>query len=352
MKTERICGLVSLLACVVGCASSPPKANPPPAVLIQKTLASVSGDLRVGHPMDGVARDWGTYVLIRKNGDSWQIVSIESASSAGASLVNPKNRTARDGELLFLSEDLKYVSVEFSPLETSSLEQAKAGRFICFVFGFDELKKKDFRPNACNSDLTSSVEKLSNAAKQAAGAIVTLGITTVAANSVRSVDAVKVVAAMESARVIPRVKYYRYTKEFSAAQSSEQLQAFINRYRNDDPDGLVTKAESSFGARVEQERIESERRVLEAELARQRQEREAERAQQERSRRDEQARERAAQFRQSLQPGDQSHCGLVIEVKKPLVKLQTMIGEYWMRIEQVYPAGNHDCRFINGQYIY
>lgn len=55
-------------------------------------------------------------------------------------------------------------------------------------------------------------------------------------------------------------------------------------------------------------------------------------------------------FRQRLSAGDDSHCGLVIEVKKPLVKAQTMIGEHWLKIEQLYPQGAANCRFVNGVY--
>lgn len=100
-----------------------------------------------------------------------------------------------------------------------------------------------------------------------------------------------------------------------------------------DPDGLVSKARASLPMQVEKERIESERAAVPAELVAQKQKRDTELADQARIHRVDQLRMRTAQFRQSLQPGDESHCGLVVEVKKPLVKLQTMIGEYWLRID-------------------
>ncbi len=56
-------------------------------------------------------------------------------------------------------------------------------------------------------------------------------------------------------------------------------------------------------------------------------------------------------FRKNIKPGDQSHCGLVITVKSPITKVQTMKGEHWFKVNQLFPEGAHRCRFMNGQYI-
>ena len=37
-------------------------------------------------------------------------------------------------------------------------------------------------------------------------------------------------------------------------------------------------------------------------------------------------------------------------MKYPIAKLQTMIGETWLKVSQLYPKGTHDCRFSNGVY--
>ena len=58
----------------------------------------------------------------------------------------------------------------------------------------------------------------------------------------------------------------------------------------------------------------------------------------------------AASFRKSLHVGSDSHCGLVIEVKYPIAKVQSMIGETWLKVSQLYPKGGRDCRFLNGVY--
>jgi len=57
------------------------------------------------------------------------------------------------------------------------------------------------------------------------------------------------------------------------------------------------------------------------------------------------------QFRKTISIGANSHCGMVIERKDPIVKIQTMTGEKWLRLDQVYPPGTHACQFFNGQYV-
>jgi uncharacterized protein len=58
----------------------------------------------------------------------------------------------------------------------------------------------------------------------------------------------------------------------------------------------------------------------------------------------------ASEFRKELKVGSDSHCGLVIEVKPPIARVQSMIGEVWLKIEQLFPQGKHACKFMNGVY--
>lgn len=53
--------------------------------------------------------------------------------------------------------------------------------------------------------------------------------------------------------------------------------------------------------------------------------------------------QRAVAFRKSLNTGDESNCGLVIEVKRPIAKIQTESGEHWLKVEQLYPQGTQAC---------
>jgi hypothetical protein len=56
-------------------------------------------------------------------------------------------------------------------------------------------------------------------------------------------------------------------------------------------------------------------------------------------------------FRRHLSVGDETHCGLVVEVKPPIAKIQTADGEKWLKIAQVYPQGMAPCRFFNHVYV-
>lgn len=56
-------------------------------------------------------------------------------------------------------------------------------------------------------------------------------------------------------------------------------------------------------------------------------------------------------FRNSVRIGSESHCGLVVEVKRPVAKVQSMIGEVWLKVSQLYPKGAADCRFVNKVYV-
>lgn len=58
----------------------------------------------------------------------------------------------------------------------------------------------------------------------------------------------------------------------------------------------------------------------------------------------------ASEFRKTLAVGSDTHCGLVIEVKPPIARVQSMIGEVWLKIEQLFPQGKQSCKFVNGVY--
>lgn len=46
----------------------------------------------------------------------------------------------------------------------------------------------------------------------------------------------------------------------------------------------------------------------------------------------------AALFRKGLKVGDRTSLGLVIEIKRPIAKVQTGEGETWFRIEELFPV--------------
>ncbi|MFW8589698.1 hypothetical protein ACOI22_02735 [Glaciecola sp. 2405UD65-10] len=56
------------------------------------------------------------------------------------------------------------------------------------------------------------------------------------------------------------------------------------------------------------------------------------------------------EFRENLQIGDESHCGLVVEIKKSIAQVESPVGLKYLQISQLYPAGLTRCTFINSVY--
>lgn len=61
-------------------------------------------------------------------------------------------------------------------------------------------------------------------------------------------------------------------------------------------------------------------------------------------------RKQLATFRQKLESGDDSHCGLVIQRKGDIAQVETMIGPKWLKVSQLAPPGTRRCTFLNGVY--
>lgn len=58
-----------------------------------------------------------------------------------------------------------------------------------------------------------------------------------------------------------------------------------------------------------------------------------------------------SKFRSKLKIGDSTNCGLVITINRPLAKIQTKIGEKWLRLDQLYPKDQVSCDFYDGEYV-
>jgi TPR repeat protein len=56
-------------------------------------------------------------------------------------------------------------------------------------------------------------------------------------------------------------------------------------------------------------------------------------------------------LQETLQKGDQTHCGPVLEVMRPLAKIKTPDGLHWLEIEKLYPKNTSPCIFSKGVYI-
>ena len=119
-----------------------------------------------------------------------------------------------------------------------------------------------------------------------------------------------------------RVWLSKYRASFKKAKSVNDYAVFIITYEDDDPDNLVPKA-THLSVRTEI----------------------AEQKQQELK-----AKKRSQDFRAKLKVGDKTHCGMVMEIKMPLIKIQTVVGDKWFKVDKIYPPGEANCRFVNGVY--
>ncbi len=52
-------------------------------------------------------------------------------------------------------------------------------------------------------------------------------------------------------------------------------------------------------------------------------------------------------FRRKLRSGHDSHCGLVVERKGDIALIETVIGQKWLKVSQLYQPGFRPCRFVN-----
>jgi hypothetical protein len=58
----------------------------------------------------------------------------------------------------------------------------------------------------------------------------------------------------------------------------------------------------------------------------------------------------AAAWRKTIQVGTETHCGLLIELRRPVAQIQTANGPHWLRVAQLFAPGEAPCRFLNGRY--
>ena len=119
---------------------------------------------------------------------------------------------------------------------------------------------------------------------------------------------------------------------FDAIDSVFKAEAFITRYQSNDLALLVPRVRAMLPDLLQRQRSSEAR------------------ARAEQSAREDRARDELQRFRNGLSVGTETHCGLAISVTGPVVQVQTMIGPYWLRKNQLYPANARNCRFFNGVY--
>jgi hypothetical protein len=158
------------------------------------------------------------------------------------------------------------------------------------------------------------------------------------------------------------VHHAEYLLLFKNISKSADASKFASIYANDDPDNLIPQAEvlardlkenedskviAATKLEDEQRRLDlikkSEQKELAAEVLR------LTEIATKKARAEHKIRSLA--FRKNIKLGDESHCGMVVDQKLPLVKIQTMVGERWFRLEQLYENGSAPCNFFNKVYV-
>ncbi|WP_295873821.1 hypothetical protein [uncultured Zhongshania sp.] len=109
-----------------------------------------------------------------------------------------------------------------------------------------------------------------------------------------------------------------YDYSFQYAERSNNYEKFIENYRYNDIGGLVPVA--------------LERQAAQQLAANKRQ------ADQQRA-----ANKVIIDFRTKIKVGDETHCGLVVELKPPIVQIQTSSGVRWVKIAETFPPNSRRC---------
>lgn len=116
-----------------------------------------------------------------------------------------------------------------------------------------------------------------------------------------------------------------HVDEYNRAKSSDDLRNFIEKNSNhSDPLGYVLSAHLKIPLVVEYEKM----------MQKQAQEKELQRVKK--------LTAKIELFRKTIDVGDSSHCGLIVEVNRPVVKAQTSNGTQWIKLSELYPAGVTD----------
>ncbi|MFO1305069.1 MAG: hypothetical protein U1F54_15140 [Burkholderiales bacterium] len=174
------------------------------------------------------------------------------------------------------------------------------------------------------------------------------------------VDKDALATAVAEAGLVERATADREGRKLSAYRSSyagasrdgataEQLQRFVDFYTRSgyDPDNVLPGAGVLLEEKRARQAQDAQRIATEQE---QRRNEDAVRAEAEardavaKSAAEAQRRsEEQKRFRASLKTGDDSNCGLVVEVRTPIAKVQTETGERWLKVERLQPAGGEPC---------
>lgn len=332
------------------------------------------------------------FLLIQRSDEHWKIVSI---SQTPPNVTDPATQ-----ELLVVGKGFSVVEPYFR--DYYSYEKKKGGDprkpapfdpYVCFT------GEKDQRPryNPCDSKLAYTSDRgkalLGNLMMFLEANPATLKQGT---GYAVSVDKDKILALLTETDGIAAAKRFARQTRFDQADTVEKILAFMERYKNDDPDGLVPRAEAKipdiektararqlaqYRNQFQEARTSADFRVFieryasddperlipratqrlgaaEAEVHRKSAERDehdrkAKVAEMERQRREA---ANLASWRTRLKVGDDTFCGPVIEVRQPMIKIAVRAqlpgyaSEIWLKTTEVFPS-NVSCANRNGELL-
>ena len=330
LKRKNITGAV--LAIYISCAFA-----------VQPVSAALMGDaeaFKLYSPASKLAD--GYLVWIKKDGDKWSYVRAgEFYSSKVKDYRLDTIRDNKDEEILYFSNDLNIVQPYYGNWELAPL-----GGFECSIFEGNTY----YTP--CGSRLTETMVGAS-IGKTIIAAALTFGL---AAGTHQRINRDRMLSAIDSAGAVNMLKthiadaekkrnYEQYQKSFGALSDSASIRFFLENHAKNDPDNLIPKANEMLVVVLKKEEEQRKLDAERAEVLRKQQALEEKKQQEAAAKKEKEELAAISAFRKNIRSGADSYCGLVIEVKKPLVQVQTPAGANWMKIEETYPAGLKSCPY-------
>lgn len=273
---------------------------------------------------------FGYLVWVEKVGGSW--VYKKASEFNGAFSLDGITETPHE-EVLYFSSDRSHVQPYYANWTLNSMDF-----FDCSTSRDEET----YSP--CDSQFT----------KTQVGATVFLTLFGRRGDVVsqREIDKDVMLMAINEASVSEKLSNFvkdieqkQYRKRFGMLSDSASIRLFLDNYAQNDPDNLIPKAKDMLGVALKKEDEQRKLDAQRAEVLRKQQALEAKRQQEAAIKREKEEQVAISSFRKKIQAGDESHCGLVVEVKKPLAQIQTPAGLNWMKIDQTFPTGLGKCPY-------
>lgn len=347
---RAIRGLVSTLMAAIACGlggCQTDNAGRAPAVTLAQAQAIIDGQIWTIAPIPTTSQgdDTKRAICLRFDGDRPSFESVDRYCPFDGS-----------HEQLLLDFNARMVSLWADVQQGARRHDDGSTFFMCEISDKNRELYKSVN-NICMSRLStsdSSAQQILAAPFSAPAALFGTRLFVVKVDTKAVASALASTSAMAQAREAER---QRIRARMEATNSSRELKYLASF-------GGVMADEPDLAAALRQKIAEREaaevQAAADAALA---QQREAEKQQEmerrwaaaeaaEQKRQIAQNRALIEAFRKTLKVGVESHCGLVLSINGPVAVVQAMspIGQYGLKINQLYPPGVADCRFFNGVY--